>query len=92
MEDRGNSVLPKSNAEDMEYDRPDLACPDSGSSCECYPRGSWSSSESLREDEIPEGEEEREDLAAESEEAREASSRESRGALPSREKAVWDIV
>ena len=46
----------------------------------------------MREDEIPEGEEERVDLAAESEEAREASSRESRGALPSREKAVWDIV
>lgn len=96
MEESGNSVLPKSKAEDIEYDRPpDLPYPDSGSPCEKSPSGSCSSSESLREDDIPEGEEEREDLAVVSgdEDAREASSRESRGALveldlPGRDEAI----
>lgn len=99
VEESGNSVLPKSKAEDIEYDRPpDLPYPDSGSPCEKSPSGSCSSSESLREDDIPEGEEEREDLAVVSgdEDAREASSRESRGALvefdlPGRDEAIMGV-
>lgn len=99
MEESGNNVLPKSKAEDIEYDRPpDLPCPDSGSPCEKSPSGSCSSSESLREDDIPEGEEEREDLVVVSgdEDAREASSRESRGALvefdlPGRDGAIMGV-
>lgn len=99
VEESGNNVLPKSKAEDIEYDRPpDLPYPDSGSPCEKSPSGSCSSRESLREDDIPEGEEEREDLAVVSgeEDAREASSRESRGALvefdlPGRDAAIMGM-
>lgn len=81
--DSGKRALPKSKAEEMEYDRADLGRPESRFACECeLDRGSSSSRESLREEEMPEGEDEAEDLPADSgeEDAREASSRESRGA------------
>jgi hypothetical protein len=84
----------------MEYDRAGLARPDSRFACECASdRGSSSSRESLREEEMPEGEEEAEDLPADSgeEDASDASSRESRGAwrlsdlVSVCEKVIWDI-
>ena len=76
-------MRPKSNAEDMEYElwalwRP---VPSSASAC-ASARGSSSSRESLRDEEMPSGEEEREDPPTEpgDDDAREASSSESRGA------------
>lgn len=66
----------------MEYDRADLGRPVSMSAFKLLSaRGSWSSRESFREEEIPEGEEDSDNLPPESaDEAREASSSESRGA------------